>query len=183
MTDNEKVVWIAALLLVHSSIVEAVPVTRTESSSINGSAPPFTFSFAPIASADSLLSISDGSITEPEGGTFSLAIDYVGGASQTLVSGTLTATSRTVFFTSFGPLSFTPGAINGLTFTGTGTAPFSPELFIPAGTVFTFDAAPGTGGGTVPEPSSLALLLSGGAAGLLNWRRRRLGTVHDATSE
>jgi len=101
MTDNEKVVWIAALLLVHSSIVEAVPVTRTESSSINGSAPPFTFSFAPIASADSLLSISDGSITEPEGGTFSLAIDYVGGASQTLVSGTLTATSRTVFFTSF----------------------------------------------------------------------------------
>jgi hypothetical protein len=183
MSQNEKVLMLAALLLAHSAATDAVPVTVTETSSVSVLVPPsFTFSFAPIVNADELLSVSGGSFFTGESGTFSVDVDYVVGPPQQIFSTALVSFNTVNLSSSLANLSFTPGTINGLTFNFTNSC-CSGSLTIPQGTTFTFDAAP-VRGGAAAEPMSLALILAAAATGLLNSRRRRLRAADQpATSE
>jgi hypothetical protein len=180
MSHHEKVLMIAVLLLAHGAAVEADPVTVTNASDVaifgNGTD---TFSFAPITSADELISISSGFISSPEGATLTLDVDYLIGAPQRILTTNLSP-SALFNFSGLPPLPFGTGTIDGLTFGFTSTYGIG-SLSIPRGTRFTFDAQPVVG--SVPEPSSIALVVAG-AAGLLNWRRRRTGPASQvATSE
>src|SRR5438067_11841818 len=93
MSHHEKVLMIAALLLAHGAVAEAAPVTVTIPGAFSAPVGSFTVSFAPITNADELISISlNGSVihgegagigpSAGEGGTFTLDVDYVGGAPQ-----------------------------------------------------------------------------------------------------
>jgi hypothetical protein len=177
MSHHEKVLMIAALLLAHGAVAEASLVTETNPSNVSvfiNQANEYTFSFAPIANADELISISDGSIFNPEGGTLTLEIDYVGGIHQPIA----TLSGNFIPLSAFSLVSFAPGTINGITFHYVGGLSIAGNLMIPAGTVFTFDAVVSS----VPEPSSLALALAAGSAGLLNWRRRRIRPTDQPTT-
>lgn len=183
MTNEQKLLWMATLLLAQGA-AEAVPVTVTEPAPGAAVTAPantptdYTLSFAPILAADQLISISGGQAQEPEGGGFTLDVDYVGGATQQIFS--QSAGSLTFFnLSTIANRPFAPGTINGLTFHLQPPNNFLMVLSIPAGTQFTFNGA--AVDGRIPEPGSLALLMAGGAVGLLNWRRRR--DVPQDTSE
>ena len=180
MSQHEKVVVIAALLLANGSTAEADPVTVTNPSTVSLSIPAsYTLSFAPIVDADELISNSGASVGGAEGGSLTLDVDYVGGATQRIFSGTFSPAVE-FNFSDLHHLIFGLGTINGLTF---GATPIccGGHLFIPQGATFTFNAQPVVG--SAPEPSSIALVVAG-AAGLLNWRRRRTGAAAQvATSE
>jgi len=173
-------------LLVQSLSAQAALVTRTTTSTIGpGLLSSVTFSFAPIADASELVSVSAGTIGGfPEFGTldFSVLVDYTGGTTQSIytqhISGSLLPIQQ--LSTLLHDLSFTTGTINGLTFQATNVVGFSIPLDIPSGTVFTFDTAPAVVG--VPEPGSLALLGAAGIAAALV-RRRRGACAQPATSE
>ena len=177
---DQQMLLLAALLLAHGAA--AAPITRTESAPVSAGlnlSTSFTFSFAPITAADALLSISDGSVFSPEGYTFNVTVDYVGGTQQSIYNTNLVF--GTFSLSSLANLSFAPGNINGLTFAETsGIAPAL--LTIPQGTVFTFNAAAVTVPPSVPEPPLLALLAAAGAVGILNSRRRRTKTAQDETT-
>ena len=115
-----------------------------------------------IANADELISISEGSVTGSESGTFTLTVDFSGGGQQQIDSqtGNLSFNLSTI---SNEP--FTEGAIDGLTFNiPTQSIANWDKVNIPSGTVFTF--------AVVPEPGTLALAGMGAAGGWLAARRR-----------
>jgi hypothetical protein len=197
MTHNEKVLLIAALLLAHGSAVNAVPVVLT-TSSLSATAATATFAsgfsqpnaygsyyFAfdtPIDDASALTSISAGSLSGGEAGTFTLSVKFVDGSSASLFSSSYTGFNPyTISFSGQSFQSFSTGSIRGLTFniqdqSGGGG---QPTLAMPAGSVLTFAVTP-----AVPEPSSVLLMLAGGAAGLLSLHRRRKSAAPQlATSE
>lgn len=189
MTHNEKVFLIAALLLAHGSAVKAVPATILTTSSLssssfaatllggpfNGNSGDSNFEFnTPIADAFELTSISGGSVSTGEGGSFQLFVHYTSGSWTQLLSQDL-AHTETYSFSGLGPISFTSGTIDAIRF----SMSFFPSLYLPENTQFTFAVTP-----AVPEPSSVLLMLAGGAAGLLSLRRRRKSAAPQlATSE
>jgi len=196
MTHKEKVLLIAALLLAHGTAVEAVPLVLT-TNSLSATAATATFAsgfsqqyasgsyyFAfdtPIDDASALTSISAGSLSGGEAGTFTLSVKFVGGSSASLFSSSYGYTYSTISFSGQSFQPFSTGSISGLTFniqnqSGGGELP---TLTMPANSVYTFAIAP-----AVPEPSSVLLMLTGGAAGLLSLRRRRKSAAPQlATSE
>lgn len=197
MTHNEKVFLIAALLLAHGSAVNAVPVALTTSSlspssfaatlvgapfDDGGSAGNYDFSFnTPIADAFELTSISGGSVSDPEGGSFQLSVHYTSGTwTQLLSQGVSRNDSYSYSFSSLSPTSFTLGTIDAIRFALGNQYQF---LSLPQNTQFTFAVTPPITP-AVPEPSSVLLMLAGGAAGLLSLRRRRKSAAPQlATSE
>lgn len=198
MTHNEKVLLIAALLLAHGTAVEAGPVvlpTLTTSGATATFASGFSkqnafgsyyFAFDnPIDDASALTSISAGSLSGGEAGTFTLSVRYKAGDSASLFSGPYGGQNNvnSITFSGLSSSSFAVGTIVGLTFDIT-QGGYLPTLDIPVGSVFTFAITPPPITPAVPEPSSVLLMLAGGAAGLLSLRRRRKSAVPQlATSE
>jgi hypothetical protein len=187
---------IAALLLAHGTAVEAVPPVYLTTSSLSsssfaatllgapfnvgGSAGNYDLSFnTPIADASALTSISGGSVSDPEGGSFQLSVHYTSGTWTQLLSQVIPH-QEDYSFSSLSPTSFTLGTIDAIRFALDSRYQF---LYLPQNTQFTFAVTPPITP-AVPEPSSVLLMLTGGAAGLLSLRRRRKSAVPQlATSE
>lgn len=196
MTHNEKLFLIAALLLAHGSAVNAVPVVLTTSSlspssfaatllgapfDDGGSAGNYDFSFnTPIADASELTSISGGSVSTGEGGSFQLSVRYTSGTWTQLLSQGFDFRRGSYSFSSLSRTSFTLGTIDAIRFSLGNEYQY---LSLPQDTQFTFAVTPPITP-AVPEPSSVLLMLAGGAAGLLSLRRRRKSAApQPATSE
>ena len=116
MTREHQVMLIATALLAswpQSAVAATVIVTTAAPNNFSpGSS---TLNFADIANANQLVSISGGSVTNGEGGTFSVDLHYSGGSSSQIFS---TSLQNNVAFnlTSIPTESFGAGTINGLTF-------------------------------------------------------------------
>jgi hypothetical protein len=116
-----------------------------------------------IANADELISISAGSAFGPEGGTFTLTVDYSDTTTQQLDSRFVN--SLTAFnLNTLANKTFTEGTIDGLTFHTLPNQNQPLNVTIPVGTIFTFQV--------VPEPATFALA-GMGAAGMWFAARRR----------
>jgi len=111
-----------------------------------------TVSLSPdIPNADELLSISDGSLTGGESASFTLSVQYINSTTQQIFSQTWNGFGPGYALTNVPNESFTLGDINGLVFNLANTGAGTPQLSIPAGTVFSFHVS------VVPEPASAAL--------------------------
>lgn len=165
MTRNQQITCLAVAMLASwpgsaqaATVVETVPSTISLHG--NGSV---TFNFADLTNANQFVSATGGSVTAGEGGTTSVAVDYVDGSTYTLFTGFY------FDFSSIPATSFPIGTINGLTFT-TNYYYGVDQLSIPAGTTFSFNTVPAA----VPEPASWALMLMGfGAIGYSISRHRK----------
>ncbi len=171
MTRNQQIMCLAvAMLASWSGNAQAALVVETVPSNIslsgNGSV---TFNFPALANANQLVSISGGSVQGPEGGVFNVAVNYAGGSTFSLSSGSVPSFPP-FNFSSIANVSFPVGTVNGVTFTvSPGGSGFLESLTIPAGTTFTFNTA----AAAVPEPASWALMLIGFGALGYSLRQRR----------
>ncbi len=132
--------------------------------SVNSSSSPYFLDVAPdIVDADSLLSISGGTISGSEGSSFTISARFDTGPDQQIYQFTFPFEGSTVTrgLTIVPTSSISSGFLTGLVFT------FNRNLNIPAGTVFSFNST------AIPEPASATLWMAGGAAALHLTRRRR----------
>jgi hypothetical protein len=121
--------------------------------------------FPDIQNADALLSISGGTLSGGESASFTLSVQYTNLFTQAIYSGSWFGFGPGYPLTNIPSSSFTPGVINGLVFSLVNPDAGTPQLAIPAGTVFSFSI--------VPEPASTALLVLGGAGFWAFARRKR----------
>ena len=119
-----------------------------------------------IPNADALLSISGGTLSGGESASFTLSVQYTNSSSQSIYSQTWNGFGAGYALTNIPSESFTPGNINGLIFNLANSGVGTPQLTIPAGTVFNFSVV------QVPEPASGALLVLGGL-GVWAFARRK----------
>jgi hypothetical protein len=181
LTPNQQILVLAsALLLASVETASASSVTETTTTAVDAIGSPTvplntTFSFPTIMGADELVSIGGTpNVFFPEGATFSIFVDYVGGAQQQIDTITidLTKDSPTLQLNTLANLAFTAGDIDGITFKAASIA--GPELKIPVGTTFVFDVP----ASVAPEPASWTLLVAGFAGlGAAMKRRRKKATL------
>lgn len=166
MKREQQVFLIATILFASwSESASAATVIATTVSPASFSSGSNLLSLTNISNANQLVSISGGTVTNGEGGTFSIDIHYSNGSTSQIFS-TLLSNNVAFNLTSVPLESFTTGTINGLVF----NLPAFSALSIPSGTNFTFN----TVSGAVPEPASWAMMLMGfGAIGYAFRRRPR----------
>ncbi|HSY19587.1 MAG TPA: PEP-CTERM sorting domain-containing protein [Candidatus Acidoferrales bacterium] len=127
----------------------------------------FLFALSPgIQNADELLSINEGTLTGGESASFNLSVQYANSSTQPIYSQSWSGFGPGYALNTMPAESFTLGNITGLIFGLANTGFGTPQLTIPAGTVFTFDVVP------VPEPAAGALL-GLGAIGIWGFTRRK----------
>jgi hypothetical protein len=120
--------------------------------------------FPDVQNADALLSISGGTLSGGEAASFTLSVRYDNSSLQSIYSQNWNGFGVGYALNNIPSQSFTLGNINGLVFNLANSGVGTPQLTIPAGTVFSFSI--------VPEPASGALLVLGGL-GLWAFARRK----------
>jgi hypothetical protein len=174
------VIFLACLLLAaEHEAAQAVPMAFTTTASINS--PSFdegdlvTITILPaILSADELISISGGSVTGGESGSFAIVGEFSSGPNEVIA--TVSDTAQTVQLSTITNRMFPSGDLTGIVFQQNN---LFGAINIPAGTVFTFDAPAVT---AVAEPATLALLGTGLlGVRVVSRRRRKQGITEPAS--
>ena len=122
--------------------------------------------FPEIQNADALLSISGGTLSGGEAASFTLSVQYANSSRQQIFSDTWNGFGLGYALTNVPNESFTLGDVSDLVFNLANSGAGTPQLSIPAGTVFSFSV--------VPEPASGALLVLGGLGTWAFARRKRI---------
>jgi hypothetical protein len=186
VTRNQQIVVLAcALLLASEGNASATLVTETVTTAIlhnvnTTSSTSYTFSFSPIANADELVSISGtANVNDPEGSsTFKVELHYTDGTLQELASHAFGVGFGVFDLSTISNVVFPSGTIDELIFTGSGGGGGGLDILqLPAGTIFSFDAATVTTPPSVPEPAPIGPIGVGllGLLGLRAAMRRKRG--------
>ena len=179
MCNRRRVIFLACLLLAaEQKIAQATPVTFTTTTPINqtfNSPASVSIDVVPlIDDADELISISGGSVTGVESGSFEIIGVFDSGPSEAIA--TIANNHTTVQLSTVTNETFPSGNLTRITFQQDN--PIG-SISIPAGTVFTFDALAVT---AVPEPSTVALFGTGLLVTGAISRRRRIQTTASLAS-
>jgi hypothetical protein len=151
----------------HAFAQNTFKYTNTTPISVSGIGDHTVSLFPNITNADSLLSISGGTLSGGEAASFTLSVQYDNSSRQQIFSDTWSGFGPGYELNNVPNESFTLGDVSGLVFNLANSGFGTPQLSIPAGTVFSFGIT------EVPEPASGALLVLGGL-GICAFVRRKI---------
>lgn len=150
----------------HALAQGTVKFTNATPISVSGIGDHTVSLFPDITNADHLLSISGGTLSGGEAASFTLSVQYANSSRQQIFSDTWNGFGLGYALTNVPNESFTLGDVSDLVFNLANSGAGTPQLSIPAGTVFSFSV--------VPEPASGALLVLGGLGTWAFARRKRI---------